>query len=147
MSNLLATKALEKHVQSVYDKIIPLMQKDGISMSLNTNFRENTTSDIQGEFCFTDESGYHFRVLERGTLYHDDITQSLSEITYWAIKGDVDEASAIYEAKNRIANQDFRRIMFNKRLQYFESIDQEFAQRLRKEIGIILNKAPFQDKS
>lgn len=145
MSNLLETKALEKHVQSVYGKLIPSMQKDGISMPLSTFFRENTPRDIEGEFCFTDESGYHFRVLERGTLYHDDITQSLSEITYWAIKGDVDEASAIYEAKNRIANQDFRRIMFDKRQKYYESIDPEFARRSRTEIGIILNKAPFQD--
>ncbi len=145
MSNLLETKALEEHVKSAYDKVIPLMLKDGIRVPLNTIFRENIPSDNQGEFCFTDESGYRFRVLDRGILYHDDITQSLSEITYWAIKGEVDEASAIYEAKNRIANQDFRRIMFNKRLQYFESIDPEFTQRSRKEIEIILNKAPFQD--
>ena len=145
MKNPLDTKTLAKHVLSTYNKVIPLMEKDGISMPLNTIFRENTLRDIQGEFCFTDESGYHFRVLERGTLYHDDITQSLSEITYWAIKGEVAEASAIYEAKNRILNQDFRRLMFIKRLQYFESIDPEYAQRLRAEIKIILGKAPFQD--
>lgn len=145
MSNLLDTRALEKHVLSVYSKVIPLMKKDGISMPFNTTFRENALHDIEGEFCFTDENGYHFRVLERGTLYYDDITQSLSEITYWAIKGDVDEASAIFEAKNRIPNQDFRRIMFNKQLQYFESIGPEYAQKARTEIGIILNKAPFQD--
>jgi len=145
MSNLLDTKELEKYVISAYNKVIPLMKKDGISKPLNTIFRKNNPRDNQGEFCFTDEGGYCFRVLERGALYRDDVTQSLSEITYWAIKGDVAEASTIYEAKNRVKNQDFRRIMFNKRLQYFESIDLEFARRARVEIGIILNKAPFQD--
>ncbi len=145
MSNLLDTNALEKHVLSLYSKVTQLMKKDGISRPLNTIFRKNTFRDIQGEFCFTDESGYHFKILERGTLYHDDLTQSLFDITYWAIKGDVDEASAIYEAKNRNPNQDFRRIMFNKQLQYFESIGPEYVQRALTEIEIILNKAPFQD--
>lgn len=145
MSNLLDTKALEKHVRSEYSKVIPVMEEDGISRSLDTVFRENTPSDFQGEFCFTDENGYHFRVLERGTLYHDDITRNLTEITYWAIVGEIAGASAIYEAKNRIPNQDFRRVMFAKRLQYFESIHPEYALRARTEIGIILNKAPFRD--
>lgn len=145
MSNLLDIKALERHVRSEYNKVIPLMKEDGISMPLNTIFCKNTPHDIQGEFCFTDQDGYHFRVLERGTLYHDDITQNLSEITYWAVQGDVDEASAIYEAEHRIPNQDFRRIMFEKQLQYFEAISPEYAQRARSEIEIILNKAPFQD--
>lgn len=145
MSNLLDTKALEEHILSVYNKAIPLMKEDGISMPLNIIFRENTPRDIQGEFCFTNEDGYHFRISERGTLYHDDITQSLFEITYWAIKGEISDASAIYEAKNRIPNQDFRHVMFAKRLQYFEAISPEYAQRTRSEIEAILNKAPFED--
>lgn len=145
MSNLLDTKALEKHILSEYNKVIPFMEKDGISMPLSIFFCENTVRDSQGEFCFADENGYHYRVIERGTLYRDDITQNFSEITYWAIEGEVAWASAIYEAKNRIPNQDFRRVMFAKRLQYLESIDPEYAQRARAEIGAILNKAPFID--
>ena len=145
MNNLLDTKALEKHVMSVYSKAVPLMKKDGISMPLNTIFGINTSSDNQGEFCFTDQEGYHFRIIERGNVLIDSITQSLSEITYWAIKGEISEASAIYEAKNRISNQDFRHIMFDKRIQYFESISPEYAKMVNSEIETILQQAPFQD--
>ena len=145
MTNLLDTKVLEKHVLFEYGKSIPLMEKDRISRPIGTIFRENTIRDFQGEFCFADEDGYHFRVLERGTLYRDDITQNLFEITYWAIEGELDEASAMYEAKNRIPNQDFRRVMFAKWLQYLEGIHPDYAQRARAELSVILSKAPFED--
>jgi hypothetical protein len=143
--SILDTNSLKKHILSEYAKVTPLMEYDGISMQLNTSFRKNTFHDTQGEFCFTDNDVYHFVVLERGKLYRDDITKSIFEITYWAIKGEISEASAIYEAKNRIQNQDFRRIMFTRRLQYFESIGPEYAQCARSEIDIILSKAPYQD--
>lgn len=145
MNNLLDTKALEKHVRSEYSKVTPLMEKDGIFRPLDATFRENTVRDSQGEFCFADDNGYHYRVFERGTLYREYSTRDLFEITYWAIEGEIDEASAIYEAKNRIPNQDFRRVMFAKLLQYFESIAPEYAQRARADIDVVLNKAPFKD--
>ena len=146
MSEIFDTKTLENHVLSLYTRAVPVMNDDGISMPLNTFFRKNTPNDIQGEFCFADEDGYHYRVLERDILYHDDITISLSEITYWAIKGAISDAAAIYEAKNRILGQDFRRIMFSKELQYFNAVSPEYEQRDRVEINTILEKFPFQDE-
>ena len=146
MKNLIDTNALVKYVLSLYNIAIPLMKADGICMPLNAIFRENVPTDNEGEFCFTDFDRYHFRALERGVILRDNTTQSLSEITYWAIKNDVSEASAIYESKNRIPNQDFRRVMFAKRLHYFEAIGTEYAQIACAEIGIILKKAPFQDE-
>ena len=146
MSEIFDTKTLENHVLSLYTRAVPVMNDDGISMPLNTFFRKNTPNDIQGEFCFADEDGYHYRVLERDILYHDDITKSLSEITYWAIKGAISDAAAIYEAKNRILGQDFRRIMFSKELQYLNAVSPEYEQRDRVEINSILEKFPFQDE-
>lgn len=146
MSEIFDTKTLENHVLSLYTRAVPVMNEDGISMPLNTFFRKNTPNDFQGEFCFADEDGYHYRVLERDILYHDDITKSLSEITYWAIKGAISDAAAIYEAKNRILGQDFRRIMFSKELQYFNAVGPEYEQWDRVEINSILEKSPFQDE-
>ena len=145
MNNLLDTKALEKHVRSEYSKVIPLMEKDGISRPLDAVFRENSVHGSQGEFCFADENGYHYRAFERGALYRDYTTRDLFEITYWVIKGEVSGASAMYEAKNRIPNQDFRRVMFARRLEYLESIAPAYAQRARAEIDAILSKNPFED--
>lgn len=106
---------------------------------------KNTLNDIQGEFCFADEDGYHYRVLERDILYNDDITKSLSKITYWAIKGAISDAAAIYEAKNRILGQDFRRIMFSKELQYLNAIGKEYAEMAELEYDNILKVNPFRD--
>ncbi len=145
MNKLVNTKTLGEYILSMYDKIIPLMQQDGISIPLNTLFRKNTPHDNQGEFCFTDEDGYHYRVLERGKLYCDDITQNIIEITYWAIDSEISEAAAIYESKHRLPNQDFRRIMFAKTLQYYNILGDEYIQMAQSEIAGILNLAPFQD--
>ena len=145
MNKLVNTKTLEEYILSMYDKIIPLMQQDGISIPLNTLFRKNTPHDNQGEFCFTDEDGYHYRVLERGKLYCDDITQNIIEITYWTIDSEISEAAAIYESKHRLPNQDFRRIMFAKTLQYYNILGDEYIQMAQSEIAGILNLAPFQD--
>lgn len=146
MEKLLDTAELERHIKLVYSKVIPIMKKDNILVPLNTIFRENTSFDFQGEFCFTDKNGYHFRITERNRIYRDDTTQNLFDITYWTINGEISEAAAIYESKNRIDNQDFRRIMFSKEIQYFEAIGDEYAQRARLEIESILKKAPFQDE-
>ena len=70
----------------------------------------------------------------------------MSKITYWAIKGAISDAAAIYEAKNRILGQDFRRIMFSKELQYFNAVGPEYEQWDRVEINSILEKFPFQDE-
>ena len=145
MSEIFDTKTLENHLLSLYTRAVPVMNEDGISMPLNTFFRKNTLNDIQGEFCFADEDGYHYRVLERDILYNDDITKSLSKITYWAIKGAISDAAAIYEAKNRILGQDFRRIMFSKELQYLNAIGKEYAEMAELEYDNILKVNPFRD--
>ena len=81
--------------------------------------------------------------LERDILYNDDITKSLSKITYWAIKGAISDAAVIYEAKNRILGQDFRRIMLSKELQYLNAIGNEYAEMAELEYDNTLKVNPF----
>jgi hypothetical protein len=145
MDSLLSTSELEKHIKLVYGKANCMMASSGIWLPLTIKFRENLPQDGQGNYCFTDKRGYHFRSIERGIIKNEEVTQNLFEITYWAIKGDISEASAVYEAKNRIPKQDFRRVMFTKRLQLFEAIGPEYALRASDDIKIILRKAPFHD--
>lgn len=145
MTMLIDTKTLEKYVVSLYEKAAFLMRKDEVYVPLNTVFRKNESFDGDGIFCFTEYECYHFRVIERGIVYKDHITKSLSEIGYLAIEGDILEAAAIYESKNRVPNQDFRRIMFSKMVQYFEAVDYRYAQKAILEIEDILKRAPFMD--
>ena len=145
MNGLLSTDELEKHVKLMYGKANDMMVSDGISVPLTTIFKKSEPPGEDGTTCFSDGNGYHLRVAERGRLYYDDITQDLFEITYRAINGSISYASAIYEAKNRVPNQDFRRIMFAKRLQLFAAIGPDYAQRANVDIGIFLQKAPFKD--
>ena len=145
MNGFLSTVELEKHVRMMYGKADDIMASDGITVPLTTIFKESEPPGEDGTTCFSDGNGYHLRVAERGRLYYDDITQDLFEITYRAIKNNISEASSIYEAKNRVPNQDFRRIMFAKRLQLFAAIGPEYAQRAKADIRIFLQKAPFKD--
>jgi hypothetical protein len=35
-----------------------------------------------GRYCYSDDAGYHYRIMERGGIASDTVTQSLFEITY-----------------------------------------------------------------
>ena len=145
MSTLLNTKALKRHSVSLYKKAIPAMIKDGVYTPLTVIFRENTNFDIEDQFCFTDENGYHLRYIERGQIGEDRVTHSLLQITYWTIETGISEAAAEFELKHRVPNQDCRRISFAKELQYFQSIGPEYADLAKLEIDKYLNIAPFED--
>ncbi len=84
--------------------------------------------------------------LERDILYNDDITKSLSKNNLLGYQGGNFDAAAIYEAKNRILGQDFRRIMFSKELQYLNAIGKEYAEMAELEYDNILKVNPFRLK-
>ena len=51
-----------------------------------------------------------------------------------------------YERRHRICTQDSRRIMFQKEVQYFEVIGEDYRQRAELEVNEVLKKVPFDDE-
>ncbi len=143
---LLSTTELEQHVKMLYNKTKAVTEPDGVFIPLNVRFRKYSPQDGAGNFCFSDSQGYHFCEIERGVIRREILTQSLFEITFLALEDDVFWMSVNYEVKNRIPNQDSRRLMFSKRLQMYSVVGPEYAAKAAREIQETLEKAPFQDE-
>lgn len=146
MNNYLTTKELEQHIKDTYAKLKPYATKDGLYIPLETVFDTTTPRGFPGSFCYADDKGYHYGVInDRGVLSTKPITEDLSDITYQALENNIFWMSVEYERKRRVKRQDFRRIMFDKRLQYWKVIGDYYYERAKEEIAEVLQSSPFDD--
>lgn len=140
------TNELKTHLNEVYDKLKVLAQNDEVYTQLNVDFSNVMPHGLEGTCCYTDKDGYHYLYVERGSVQRHDITQSLFKITYWVLESQVFSMAVEYERKHRIRNQDSRRIIFKKQLQYFEVIGDRYILKAENDINNTLKDYPFQDE-
>lgn len=140
------TDDLKTHINEVYEKLKPLAENDEVYTQLNVDFANGMPHGLEGTYCYADKDGYHYRYVERGSVQRHDITQSLFEVTYWVIESQVFSMAVEYERKHRISNQDSRRIMFEKELQFFEALGDDYKRRAENDIKKTLKDYPFQDE-
>jgi|GEM_PF-1537686 len=146
VNKFLSTQELGKYIRSAYAKVETYAKRDGVYKPLNDYFAKGTPNGQPGSFCYSDEEGYHFGVIDiRGNLSTNVVTQSLADITYQVLRDDLFWMSFDYERKNRVNDQDNRRIMFDKNIQYWSVIGEEFAERERQKISETLRENPFID--
>ena len=145
MNNIFTTKELEKHIHTLYDRIKPLAQADGVYRSLDDYFDTGTPRGFDGSFCYSDEKGYHYGVNERGKLITNFTTQSLVEIVFAVLEEEILWMAHDYERQHRIPGEDSRRQLFQKMMQYWNRIGGEYAARAGQDIKGTLIKAPFID--
>ncbi|PAB60339.1 Imm63 family immunity protein [Anaeromicrobium sediminis] len=92
-----------------------------------------------------DESRYHYVIIERGQELQHKITKDLNELLYWTFEDITFSMASDFELKNRNAEQDFRRILFDKQLKLLSLINEEFSLKRKKTIEKILGNNPFND--
>jgi len=145
MSNFLSTKELEKHIKDTYTRVESYAREDNVYKPLDVYFDIGTPHGEPGDSCYSDDEGYHIGGIEiRGDLT-TTVTDSLFEATYQVLRDNIFWMSAQYELKNRVKGQDSRRIMFDRRLQYWNAIGEEFAEREEARINEVLERNPFVD--
>ena len=140
------TSDLKRHIIKVCQRVETLVKQDGVYGNIDVKFEVASIGCSDGQYCFSDETGYYYRCLERGTILVDRKTNNLFEITYWAVVPWIAEMSYAYEKKHRVNGQDNRKLMFSKRLQYFKELGEDYRQRAEFEINEILKDHPFQDE-
>ncbi|WP_019555598.1 Imm63 family immunity protein [Propionispira raffinosivorans] len=142
---LLNTEELRDNILEKYCKLKETSEKDGIYMDLNVYFAKGTPNNREGTFVFADNYGYHFVYTERGEIQRHQITYDLFEISYWIFEDMIFMMASKFELKNRIENQDFRRILFAKEVELFNAIGVNFKKRCEIAIDEILKLAPYDD--
>ncbi len=73
--------------------------------------------------------------------------QSEDELLYWLASDAVFDAASAYELKNRIPGRSFRRLLFEKEIELMARFSAEWAERKRAEIGSILERSPYDDRT
>ena len=92
-----------------------------------------------------DNKGSHYVIWERGREHERRTTEELDELLYWLMKDIVFRMASDYELHHRIPNQDFRRLLFNTKLNLLKRINADFYNRGKDEIDKILIDAPYND--
>ena len=88
---------------------------------------------------------YHYVISERGNEYDRKMTSDLNDLLYWIFSSVTFSMATDYELKNRIEDQDFRRILFQKQQELLGTLNKEWEERERKEHEYILSNNPFDD--
>jgi hypothetical protein len=92
-----------------------------------------------------DEMGYHYVNWERGSELGRRTTKNLEDLLYWIMKDVTFTMASAYELKNRIPNQDSRRLLFQTQLVLLKRINTDFYKRMEDEIAKLLIRYPYND--
>ena len=142
---LCSTKALKRYITDLYEKAKAVTAKDGVYRPLSIRFVECMPNSEDGEYCFSGTDGYHFCSIERSAVVSEEVSADIFDIAYKAIESEVFWMAVEYERKHRIKEQDSRRMIFSKELQYLSAIGEEYKNRAEFEISQTLVHAPYQD--
>lgn len=95
-----------------------------------------------------DDSGlFHYVISKRGNEYDRKITNDLNNLLYWVFSNVTFSIATTFELNNRIEDQDFRRIMFDKQEKLLGILDQNWKELEKNEHQNILKQHPFDDLS
>jgi hypothetical protein len=136
---------LETIIKDGYSKLKEVAERDGIFVDLDVHFSEKLPIVFEGAYSYSDNEGYLYASIERGIKNMHKITTDLFEISYWIYSDATFRMSVEFEYKNRIKNQDPRRLYFKKQLELLGLIGENFRKKGEKAIDEILIIAPYDD--
>lgn len=99
------------------------------------------------EYCVElSEDSYHYFYIERGQKRTEVRTSDLDDLFYHIFQPITHELASRYAAQQRIPNQDFRRLLFQKQEQLMAVLSPQWAARIAKEHENILQSHPYNDQ-
>jgi len=113
-------------------------------------FGKNCVTRHDVYHVFSDEQGYHFVYYERGEDGYHRVSVELLDIIFWVLQRAIKDMAGCYELDNRdsdfcIKRIDTRRVMFEKELELWGILGEEFQKKAKLEISEILKNAPYSD--
>lgn len=93
-----------------------------------------------------DEVSYHLVTVERGQELERKSTTEFSELLYYIFLDATSDIASNFELKNRIEDQDSRRIAFAKQIELMHALSSDFGQKVELYLSKILEKHPYDDE-
>ena len=81
---------------------------------------------------------------ERGNIERD-LRMDLEDLLYNVFKNITSDMAMTYELKNRIGDQDSRKVSFQKEEELMKKLNEEWGRRIERDHECILQYAPFRD--
>ena len=134
---------LQKLIYEMNNKLISKYGPEFSDLEINWGNRIPRTGS--GAVCQVGKNGYSYRIYERGNLLKEVTTEDVNEIIYAIFSNHLHEAACKYELKNRIKGQDFRRILFEKYLEYWRALGDDYYNFASSKIDAILREFPYSD--
>ena len=124
-------------------QIDPIAEKLGVSQNILPTYGYSEQSGHP--HLEVDSNGYHYVHAERGYEFERYSTFDLNELLYKIFAGVTFGLASSYEFKNRIEDQDCRRIIFQQQIGLLAMLSPEWAARESQKHETILTKYPFDD--
>jgi hypothetical protein len=93
-----------------------------------------------------DSRGYHYVNEERGNEVSRRTTQDLDELLYFALRAGAFAVASRYAVKHSVKGQDFRRPLFQRKVELLTQLSPAWGERCSKELEAILVENPFVDR-
>lgn len=97
----------------------------------------------EGESIYIKNGEYHYVTKERGKIVMEHISTSVDEILFQVFSDITFSLATQYELENRKESEDFRRVLFQRKLELLGKINVAYKKREEKEIEKILEIAPY----
>ena len=140
-----STEELKQLIEGLYLRLEATTTEDGVFLPLEVFWGHAPHHNREGVFCYTDEDGYHYGTNDRGMLVEGATTRSLVEIVYLVLSIAISTMASKYELHHRIKGKDSRRLMFQKKLEYWGLIGEEYRRFAEQKLQEILKDYPFDD--
>jgi hypothetical protein len=114
--------------------------KLGVNVPFHTQATHTGASHVE-----LDGDSYHYVITERGSEFERRKTHDPDELLYWLLYDVVFDLAVGYEVEHRVEGRDFRRLMFEKKVEYMEVLNPHWAQRVRDHNARVLAAHPFED--
>lgn len=88
---------------------------------------------------------YWYIIEERGCEFERNSTTDLDVLCYWIMERVVTILSMNYEVENRVKGKDYRRVMFEKRIELMGGISLNWKKIMEDKIFNILKFSPYED--
>ena len=137
----------EKDIREMFEIINEEVDEVYRNISLNgIYFRKSNSNGMSGKYVFFNDKGYYLDTVgDRGGFYEQKYFKTFEELSFDLCWDFCSVISTKYASKNRVRGQDWRRIMFAKRVQLLAKVDEQFGRAGQEKINEILQGNPYDD--
>jgi len=104
-------------------------------------------NDLAYPYIELDRCLFYYIVREKGEVLEQRPTSDLEELLFWIFQDVTFQMAMEFERKNRVPQQDFRRILWSHQLQLLERLRPEWRMKRQQQIDQILETRPFSDST